>query len=603
MISSLYLNSSSPERPLRIGVMVDGFELCSAFRSVLMDIQSCDFARLELVVVNCEGSAAVPPAGNKLSRYLRVLKDPELRRSILYGLYSKFDQRHAKAPNPLESVDCADILGNCPRLDVIPIKKRFVHRFPPDAIDALRSYNLDVVLRFGFNILRGDVLTSARCGVWSFHHGDNDFYRGGPALLWELMENNPLSGVMLQVLTEKLDDGYVLCKSRFATDRGLWRSRNAFFPYWGSTHFVIRKLKELHESGWETVKKHALAPTPYQGKKTIYRAPTNAQMVKWLAPTIARKALSRPFRREKVLHWRICLRRSASPRMLLESGARWTDSKWIPKTPGHFYADPVLVKHADQVWLFFEDYSYGQRRGRISCAAVQPDLSVSPVTPCLDLPYHLSYPLVFRHDGETFMIPETGSNNSVELYRATNFPFSWKLEKTLFKGAAVDTTPLYRDGIWYFFTTLTEHAGNDAFGALFYAKDLTAEWKLHPSSPISTDVRDARSAGAIEKVGGRFLRPVQDSSESYGRRIHVKEVLELTPDRYEERSLHSIEPDWEKGLRGVHTYGFCEDIEVMDTVSSENLSEIILDERPQRSRAPEDGWFHRAARRGMPGIG
>lgn len=28
--------------------MVDGFQLCSAFRSVLMDIQSSDFARLEL---------------------------------------------------------------------------------------------------------------------------------------------------------------------------------------------------------------------------------------------------------------------------------------------------------------------------------------------------------------------------------------------------------------------------------------------------------------------------------------------------------------------------------------------------------------------------
>jgi hypothetical protein len=575
MISSLYLKSSSPEKPLRIGVMVDGFQLCSAFRSVLMDIQSSDFARLELVVVNREACEAVPAERNKLSRYLRVLMDSDRRRSILYGLYSKFDQRHAEDMNPLDSVDCTEILGNCPRLDVVPITKRFVHRFAPDVVGALHSYNLDVLLRFGFNILRGDVLTSARCGVWSFHHGDNVFYRGGPAMLWELIEDNPLSGVILQVLTEKLDDGYVLCKSHFATERGLWRSRNVFFPYWGSTHFVIRKLKELHENGWAAVKEQSVAPAPHQGKKTIYRAPTNAEMLRWLAPTIARKALSRPFRREKIQHWRICLRSSASPRMLMDAGARWTEYRWIPGTPGHFYADPVLIKYADQVWLFFEDYSYGQRRGRISCAQVQPDLSVSPVTPCLDLQYHLSYPLVFRHDGETFMIPESGSNNSVELYRATNFPFSWKLEKTLFRGAAVDTTPLYHEGIWYFFTALSEPAGNDAFGALFYANDLTAEWVLHPSSPISTDVRAARSAGAIEKVGGRFLRPVQDSSENYGRRMHVHEILELTPHRYRERSLHSIEPDWEKGLGGVHTYGFCGGVEVMDAVSSENLSEII----------------------------
>ena len=68
------------------------------------------------------------------------------------------------------------------------------HRFPPGAIAALLSHDLDVILRFGFNILRGEVLTSARYGIWSFHHGDNEFYRGGPPLFWEVVEDNPCSG-------------------------------------------------------------------------------------------------------------------------------------------------------------------------------------------------------------------------------------------------------------------------------------------------------------------------------------------------------------------------------------------------------------------------
>jgi hypothetical protein len=41
--------------------------------------------------------------------------------------------------------------------------------------------------------------------VWSYHHGDNEFYRGGPPHFWELYEKAPLSGVILQVLTEELD--------------------------------------------------------------------------------------------------------------------------------------------------------------------------------------------------------------------------------------------------------------------------------------------------------------------------------------------------------------------------------------------------------------
>ena len=123
--------------------------------------------------------------------------------------------------------------------------------FPPEAVDAVKAANLDVVVRCGFNILRGDILNSARYGVWSFHHGDNDFYRGGPAFFWEVYEDNPLSGVILQVLNEQLDAGFVLCKGIFSTVRGLSHARNVVRPYWDAQTFLIQKLWELHQRGWE----------------------------------------------------------------------------------------------------------------------------------------------------------------------------------------------------------------------------------------------------------------------------------------------------------------------------------------------------------------
>jgi hypothetical protein len=573
MISSLYFHSESPGKPLRIGVLVDAWELPTAFRRVLTDIESSDFARLELVVFNCQppGAPAPKPA---ISRYLRSLLDPERRRLLLYGLYSKFDQRHVRSPNPLGSVNCADILGSCPRMDVVPITKRFVHRFPPEAVAELRSHNIDVLLRFGFNILRGDVLTSAKYGVWSFHHGDNDFYRGGPALFWEIVENNPSSGVILQVLTEKLDDGSVLCKSRFSTERGLSRSRNIFYPYWGSAHFVIRKLHQLHERGWELIKQQVIPPAPYQGKTAIYRSPTNMQMVKWLAPTVAGKLLRRPFQREKVHHWRVCLRRADSSR-LVERAAGQSGNQWVSCERGHSYADPFLLQRHGQLWLFFEDYLYGEKRGRICCAPVKSDLSIGTARVCLDLPYHLSYPFVFQHEGEVFMIPESAANGTIDLYRAAHFPTSWKREKTLFRATAVDTTPIHHAGRWYFFTTLREPAGNAAFGAVFSADHLTSDWIHHPSSPISCDVSDARSAGAIEWLDGRLLRPVQDCKESYGRRIVIKEILELTPETYKDRALHSIEPDWERGLQGTHTYSYAAGVEALDAITFEPPKRIL----------------------------
>ncbi|HTU43543.1 MAG TPA: hypothetical protein VMF91_00675 [Bryobacteraceae bacterium] len=577
MISTLYLHSRSDAKPLRIGVMIDDFVLAKFCRQILTDILASDFAGLDLVILNRQPEAPSPaPAPGKFSRYARLLKDPGRRRLILYHAFRKFDERLHRDRNPLEPVDCRDLLENRPRLEVVPIAKRFVHRFPPEALAVLRSYDLDVILRFGFNILRGEVLSSARHGIWSFHHGDNEYYRGGPALFWEVVEDNPRSGVILQVLTEKLDDGVVLSKSLFATARGLSPVSNLIFPYWGSTHFVIRKLHELHELGWDSVKRLALPPAPYRGKTEIYRAPTNAQMLRWLAPRIPAKAVRRlnPLRAQRIYHWRICMRNAACPTLLTDCTHDKSGFAWIQCPSGHFYADPFLIRHNGQLWLFFEDFLYGEQRGRICCAPVARDLFIGAPAVCLDAGYHLSYPAVFYHDGEVFMIPESAENQSVELWRATNFPFSWTLEKTLFRGSLVDTTPLLHQGRWYFFTTLCEPCGNAAFGALFSSSSLTGEWTRHPKAPISTDVRNARCAGAIVPIHDRLLRPVQDCCENYGRRIHVEEILELTPDSYESRHIHSIEPDWEEDLAGVHTYAWLDGVEVLDAVSARKLHEV-----------------------------
>ena len=44
---------------------------------------------------------------------------------------------------------------------------------------------------------------------------------------------------------------------------------------------------------------------------------------------------------------------------------------------------------------------------------------VGPPATALETPYHLSYPFVFRHEDDIFMIPESSANRTVELYRAS----------------------------------------------------------------------------------------------------------------------------------------------------------------------------------------
>jgi len=234
------------------------------------------------------------------------------------------------------------------------------------------------------------------------------FIGAGPSHFWELCEGAALSGVILQVLTEDLDGGLVLCKSLFATETTVSVSRNRYPAYWGSTDFVIRKLNELHQFGWNYLLERSVPPVPYRGKKKIYRTPTNFEMVRWLGPILCKKAFRQLFPRPTVKHWRIGVRTSGPRLFEQEPGGDLRGFRWLELTPGYFWADPFVIEHDNRSWAFFEEFSYQYRRGHIACAEISSEGSfISPTRSLADNQHHYSYPLVFRAGSDILMIPES----------------------------------------------------------------------------------------------------------------------------------------------------------------------------------------------------
>jgi hypothetical protein len=490
-------------------------------------IKASSFARVEFIVYNAEEFSR-PAAVQRQMFTPAALR----RKRFLFELYSHWDRKRiAPARDPYALVDCAERLQQIPSLAVRPIAKALVQDLPSEALDEIRARKLDVLLRFGFKVLGGEILRCARYGVWSYHHGDNDQYRGGPPHFWEVYEDNPVSGVVLQILNDDPDAGKVLCKGLFATERGLSWTRNQVTPGWGATTFVIQKLRELHERGFEDLERRALEPAPYRGKK-IYKEPTNWEMVRWLGPAVIRKTLAKPFRKPVVLHWRLATR-IGNP---LKMGAppEWSGFRFHESPRGHYYADPFLLHDGERPWLFFEDFDYQKRRGAIACAEVLPEGSLGETRTVLERPYHLSYPCVFRDGGELYMVPESHSNGTVGLYRCTGFPDRWELAKELFRLDAVDSTIWIQDGYYWLFTSLHEKYGHATQLWLFYARDLFGEWRPHPASPLSTDVRRSRNGGAILSNNGRLFRPAQDCSREYGYSFSLNEITKLNPFEYAE---------------------------------------------------------------------
>ncbi|MGH8165436.1 MAG: glucosamine inositolphosphorylceramide transferase family protein, partial [Rhodanobacteraceae bacterium] len=175
----------------------------------------------------------------------------------------------------------------------------------------------------------------------------------------------------------------------------------------------------------------------------------------------------------------------------------------------------------------------------------------------LELPEHLSYPYVFAWEGLVYMVPEIGETGGpVSLFRARGFPDDWEFVCDLLTGLrAVDATLHPHDGRWYLFANIVETAGNENDELFLFSADTPlGPFQPHPQNPIVSDVRRARPAGRLFERAGRLIRPGQDCAGDYGRAIVFNEVLELSPERYAERPIGRLTPDWAQALIGCHTY-------------------------------------------------
>jgi len=541
-------------RPLRIGVMLDERTVPRWVDLILRQLASRDFIDLSLVVLNAD-----EPAPHR-TLFRRLWSG---RGKLLFRLYEKLDAAVYSEPDDAFEPVRATVLDAVPTIEASPLApKPWEHRFDEETLARIRAADLDVLLRFGFRIIRGDILGAARFGVWSFHHGDNRSYRGGPSFFWEMYGGNPVTGTTLQILTEDLDAGRAIYRSYSATDPvSLRRGRNR--PFLKSANFVVRRLHNLHSRGFAYIEALPSFNEPPVLDTPIYTTPTNGQMARFLARTataILRRRLWRMALREE---WFVAYRQVVDPRGEPGAGPPF---KRIEHPPKRSFADPFVISSGSRSFIFFEDFDLASGKGAISYVSLNGTGTTTAPATALERPYHLSYPFLFEHGGDHYMIPETAATRRVELYRATRFPDEWELERVLLDDIeAVDATLFHRDGRYWLFANVAESGGptvDELF--LFSADSLHGEWTPHPMNPVVSDVRRARPAGRLFERDGRLIRPSQDCSWRYGSAVVLNEVTALTADEYREVQLGRIDPAWRKGNLASHTYNFDGRVEVVD---------------------------------------
>lgn len=257
-------------------------------------------------------------------------------------------------------------------------------------------------------------------------------------------------------------------------------------------------------------------------------------------------------------HWSIaiCDRRHELQSGLLDfDRLRALDLILIQDDGERFFADPFILEYNGQAWIFAEEFQYATNKGVISCFALSHDGSTESVGPVLERPYHLSYPFVFQHGDDIFMLPETGANNNVELYRAESFPRRWELHRILLPGIELYDATLFRSyEKWWLFgaTSMDGNVPQDEL-TIYFSDYLQGPWHPHPCNPVKSNCRSARPAGRIVVQNEHIFRPSQDCESDYGSGIVWCEITELTTTGFQEREIKRWGGE-HLGAKGVHNF-------------------------------------------------
>lgn len=409
--------------------------------------------------------------------------------------------------------------------------------------EALHMLAPDVILDLSGNHGVGISTAGARHGVWFTDATGNI---PGIAGLRPLLEGRPVSAINLFRRSQAFAMAELIATA--SVNIKFIAARNEVFLEEKSVTLILRELKRV-ALGMPT-EKHSgtdlfVAPS----------APTTIETIGYFG-RMAGELMRRG--------WQECAGKlGLRPGMFGLSFAEGDPLKFKPagalviNAPRNcFQADPFLWQQGEETWCFFETFDYRTGLGYISAGQLEAG-RIENIRTVLDPGYHLSFPFLFEHDDQLFMMPESCASRRLELWRCTAFPDKWELHKTVLEGTnAADSTLAEIDGRYWLFTNLCDDPFGDMNSELHLFRadgPMLEKLEPHPLNPVVFDSRCARNAGRIFQREGVFYRPAQDNSHgTYGYGLQLMRIEELTMERYRESSVRHITPTFKRGIIGSH---------------------------------------------------
>jgi hypothetical protein len=531
---------------LKVGFILDEGSQTNLIFDLIERSRKSEYYSIEYLIVQKIRNHGKP----NFKKYKNINLLIRLFNSLFFSLIIKFEKRSLlkhKIYFKQFNIYKLDTF-NIPIIEVNPkiSKSGFVFEYSNEDISKITKLDLDLLIRGGSGILRGEILNLCRFGILSLHHGNNDFNRGGPPGFWEVFHRIPETGFIIQRLCADLDGGDVFVKGAIPTSISFLLNlvkiqiiANIYFD------------KLLNLIGKENALPQAYPKKPYS--YDLYKLPSLKVQCSYLFKTFSYKISNIVSKKLGYnLNWAIAYSFNDNWENL-----EFRKFKKIKNPPNRFYADPFVFCQNGLNICFVEDYDYGSAKGKITAIEITTKGYVELGT-AIEESFHMSYPFIFRNGVDLFMCPETHQIGEIRLYKCVDFPLKWEFYKTLIKDiSASDTNIFYLNNKWWMLANIdTAEVGDHCSELfLFFSDSFDSEnWVPHPLNPIVFSSLRARNAGLVFQDENIYRVFQVQGFDNYGESMGVAKIIEISEHNYKEELIFDIKPFFFKNLRGTHTF-------------------------------------------------
>ena len=493
---------------MRIGLLVDGLSItrwqAESLRRIGDDV--------ELIVYNCTNA---PPSPRRLRHYPYYLLNLVSLRTALtrQGAFSK-DLRFSE------------------RIDFECRREGHWQSLPDALIERINADRVEAIVKFGLGLLR--VPDGLAVPILSYHHGDPRRYRGRPAGFYEMLNDEPVVGQVIQILSNELDAGQAVAFAETPVHRHSYRAtmREAYSV---SPLLLSEALKSVGDRG----------PLNIVAGGRVTRLPSGWTVLRFAAQRLAAKLRRLAYGAFMEKEWRVAqapLRFQEPP--FLGQFPPQPDWQVVVIPEGfRFLADPF--PHPTGEGILAEALRSSTGLGEI--------LQIGPggCRTLLGGPGHHSYPATVTAREGCFLVPEICQWSAPTLF-SLDGAGARPLGPLRMPGPIrlVDPTLFEHQGTIFLFAN--DYSEGDFVLRLWWAETIMDVFHEHPASPLLISPRGGRMGGLVIRQHGLY-RVGQDSSGGYGSGIRLFRISELDRGAYRETMVDELSF---AGVHGPHTLNF-----------------------------------------------